>query len=253
MAAGVLVSIVTPVLNGARFLPDLLHSIRAQDHPRVEHIVVDGGSTDGTLELLRQAGVRWLSGADQGLYDAINRGLDLASGEVLAYQNADDRYVVPDAVSSAVAHLEAFPELDVVYGRFRYIDAEGRPSPRRPRAQRPFALHDLRRYNSVPPHSAFVRRRMVFEAGHRLDPTLRFAGDWDWFLRMAQAGGRFGFLDRVLSEFRLHAASQTSTLALGAKLREWRRICRRNHVSFARLVAHELVVLPLRRRLARPE
>jgi glycosyltransferase involved in cell wall biosynthesis len=249
--AGPLVSIVTPVLNGARFLPDLLGSLAAQDHPHVEHVVVDGGSTDGTLDLLRQAGVRWVSGRDHGMYDAINRGLALTTGEVLAYQNADDRYVVPDALSSAVAHLLAFPEVDVVYGRFRYIDAQGRPSPRRPRPQRAFDLRDLRRYNSVPPHSAFVRRRMVFEKDHWLDPTLRFAGDWDWFLRMAQAGGRFSFLDRVLSEFRLHEASQTNTLTLAAKLREWRRICRRNHVSFARLVGHELLVMPLRRRWTR--
>jgi glycosyltransferase involved in cell wall biosynthesis len=248
MAEPPLVSIVTPVLNGARFLPDLLHSLRSQDHPRVEHIVVDGGSTDGTLDLLREAGVRWVSGRDQGMYDAINRGLALATGDVLAYQNADDRYVVPDALSAAVAHLQAFPELDVVYGRFRYVDEGGAPSHRRPRPQRAFSLRDLQRYNAVPPHSAFVRRRMVFDAGHWLDPALRFAGDWDWFLRMAQAGARFGFLDRVLSEFRLHSGSQTSRLALREKLREWRRICRRNGVSFARLVWNEMFVLPLRRR-----
>jgi glycosyltransferase involved in cell wall biosynthesis len=247
-----LVSIVTPVLNGARFLPDLLRSIRAQDHPRIEQVVVDGGSTDGTLELLRESGVRWESGRDHGMYDAINRGLALARGDVLAYQNADDRYAFPGAVSAAVRALAAAPDADVVYGRFRYIDEGGAPSRRRPRAQPPFSLDALRSHNFIPPHSTFVRRRAVFERGHWLDPELRFAGDWDWFLRMALGGCRFVFVDEVLSEFRLHASSQTSTTALGAKLREWRRICRRSGTSFARLVLHELLLVPLRRRLARP-
>lgn len=244
-----LVTIVTPVLNGARFLPDLLASVRAQDHPRIEHLVVDGGSTDGTLDLLRAAGVRWVSERDHGMYDAINRGFSLASGDVLAYQNADDRYVVPGAVSAAVRVLQDAPAVDVVYGRFRYVDAQGRPAARRPRPQPPFSLAALRRYNFVPPHSTFVRRRVVMEQGHRPDGSLRFAGDWDWFLRMALAGCRFHFLDEVLSEFRLHDESQTSTLALAAKLREWRRICRRTHTSFLSLVAHELLLVPMRRRL----
>ena len=110
----------------------------------------------------------------------------------------------------------------------------------------------LRTHNFIPPHSTFVRRRAVFGRGHWLDPGLRFAGDWDWFLRMALGGCRFVFLDEVLSEFRLHPSPQTSTIALGAKLREWRRICRRSGASFARLVLHELLLVPLRRRLGRP-
>jgi glycosyltransferase involved in cell wall biosynthesis len=245
-----LVSIVTPVLDGARFLPDLLRSIRAQDYPRIEHVVVDGGSTDGTLDLLRESGVRWESGRDHGMYDAINRGFALAGGDVLAYQNADDCYVAPDAVSSAVRVLTGAPDVDVVYGRFRYVDEVGQPARRRPRPQPPFSLSSLRRFNFIPPHSTFVRRRAVFERGHWLDPTLRFAGDWDWFLRMALGGCRFAFLDQVLSEFRLHPSSQTSTLALRAKLSEWHRICRRSGTSFASLVLHELFLVPLRRRLA---
>ena len=98
-----LVSIVTPVLNGARFLPDLLASIRGQDYGAIEHVVVDGGSTDGTVEILRAApGVVWTTASDRGMYDAINEGFRRARGEILAYQNADDRYVVPGAVSAAV-------------------------------------------------------------------------------------------------------------------------------------------------------
>lgn len=242
-----LVSIVTPVLNGARYLAELLESVRRQDHPRLEHVVVDGGSTDGTLDLLRDAtGVVWSTGRDRGMYDAVGRGFDLARGEILAYQNADDRYVVPGAVSAAVRHLRAHPEADVVYGDFRFIDAEGRavPRPARGREFDPAALH---RYNFIPPHAAFVRRRVV-EEGHRPDPSLRYAGDWDWFLGMARAGKRFQRVPEVLAEFRLHPRSQTRTVPWRAKIAEWRRICARHQASLPLLLWYEGVWGPLRRR-----
>lgn len=248
-----LISIVTPVLNGARFLPETLASVRGQDHPRVEHIVVDGGSTDGTMDLLREApGIRWVSEPDRGLYDAVNKGLRMAEGDILAYQNADDRYVLPDAVSCAVDHMRGHPEIDVVYGDYRLIDEEGRDLGTRRVTARSFDRRRLERTSFVPPHSAFVRRAVVVEAGHWLDPELRFAGDWDWFLGMAQAGRSFLALPQVLSEFRVHPRSVTQTLGWRAILAEWRRVCRKRRVSFARLVWCELVVASLRRRLGLP-
>jgi glycosyltransferase involved in cell wall biosynthesis len=242
-----LVSVVTPVLNGAAFLAENLASVRGQDHPRLEHIVVDGGSTDGTLDLLRRApGVTWTSGPDAGMYDAVNRGFRRAQGEILAYQNADDRYVVPGAVSAAVRCFEEQPEADVVYGDFRYIDAAGHPL-REVRA-RAFDLARLRRYSFVPPHAAFVRRRVV-EEGHWLDSSLRLPGDWDWFLRLALAGKRFVHLPVVLAEFRRHPGSTTANLSWRVKVAEWRRVCRKNETSFPLLLWYEACYVPLRRRL----
>jgi glycosyltransferase len=250
MAQRTLVSIVTPVLNGARHLPENLQSVRAQDHPEIEHVVVDGGSTDGTLDLLRSAaGVRFTSAPDRGMYDALNRGLAMARGGILAYQNADDRYAGPGVVSRAVALLEAEPELDVVYGDFRYVDAAGRPL--RPRPVPDFDVRRLRRSNIVPPHSTFLRRRVVHEKGLWLDPELRFAGDWDWFLSMAAAGCRFRHVPEVWSEFRRRPGSLTATTGWTGKIGEWRRICRRHGLSLARLVANEAVLLPLLGRLGR--
>jgi glycosyltransferase involved in cell wall biosynthesis len=243
------VSIVTPVLNGALFLPDCLASVRVQSHPRVEHIVVDGGSTDGTLDIVRAAGVRWTSATDAGMYDAINRGFRMAEGDVLAYQNADDRYAGPDAVARAVARLTASPEVDVVYGGFRYIDAAGRAVPRPEVHPGPFDRRALLRYNFIPPHSTFVRSRLVKEQGHWLDASLRFPGDWDWFVRMALAGAAFASLPEVLSEFRLHEGTITRRMGWGPKLREWRRVCRKNGTSFPALLWHEVLWVPLKRRL----
>jgi hypothetical protein len=183
------------------------------------------------------------------MYDAINRGFRMAEGDVLAYQNADDRYADPDAVARAVARLAASPEVGVVYGGFRYIDAAGAPL-RRPEVRPgPFDRRALLRYNFVPPHSTFVRSRVVKEEGHWLDGSLRFPGDWDWFVRMAQAGTAFAALPEVLSEFRVHEGTLTSRLGARPKLREWRRVCRKNGTSFAALLWHEVLWVPLKRRL----
>jgi glycosyltransferase involved in cell wall biosynthesis len=245
-----LVSIVTPALNAARFIGETLASVRDQDYPRIEHVVVDGGSGDGTVELLKSApGVAWTTRKDAGMYDAINAGLRMAKGEIVAYQNADDRYVTPDAVSTAVRYLLEHPETDVVYGDFRYIDEAGRPLPGGERRSPRFDRRRLLRYNFIPPHCTFLRARVVKEDGLWLDPTLRYPGDWDWFVRMALAGKTFAHLDKVLSEFRLHPRSQTATLGWIPKLKEWRRICHKNGTSFPLLLWYETLYVPLRRRL----
>lgn len=245
-----LVTIVTPAKNAARFIRDTLASVQAQDYPRIEHVVVDGGSSDGTLEEVRKAqGVVWTSRPDAGMYEAINTGLGMAKGEIVAYQNADDRYVTPDAVSSAVRFLVEHPETDVVYGDFRYIDEEGRPLRGGLTRSPSFDARLLRRYNFIPPHGTFVRTRVVKEDGLWLDPSLRYPGDWDWFVRMAQAGKRFAHLDKVLSEFRLHKGSKTATVGWLAKLSDWRRICRKNGTSFPLLLWYEAFYVPVRRRL----
>src|SRR5690242_19457333 len=106
-ADGPLVSIVTPSLNQARWLREAIESVRAQDYPHVEHVVVDGGSTDGTLEILREYDhLRWVSEPDRGQSHALNKGFQLATGEIFGWLNADDAYP-PIAVSEAVAALAA--------------------------------------------------------------------------------------------------------------------------------------------------
>lgn len=244
-----LVSVVTPILNGGRFLPELMASLQGQDYPRIEHVVVDGGSTDGTLDILAASpGVVWTSAPDGGMYDAINRGFRLSRGEIVAYQNADDRYCVPGAVSRSVRFLEGHPDLDVVYGDFRMIDEQGRLLGRHARG-RPFDRRALLRHGYIAPHTAFVRRRVLFEAGIWLDPTAQFAGDWDWFVRMALDGRQLAYLEGDVAEFRVHPRSKTSTFGWSRKLSEWRRLTRKNGTSLPALLWNEIIWVPLRRRL----
>src|SRR5580704_3967094 len=117
-----LVSIVTPCFNAARFIAETIESVLAQDYPRVEYIVMDAGSTDGTVDILKRYDrrLRWISQPDRGAPDAINRGFALSRGEIFTYLNADDVYL-PSAVSTAVRSFHG----DVVYGGAWWIDDAG--------------------------------------------------------------------------------------------------------------------------------
>src|SRR5512143_842563 len=121
------VSIVTPTLNQARFLRRTLDSVRAQTYPVSEHIVVDGGSTDGTLDILAREGERpalqWTSGPDGGMYEAVNKGLAMASGEILGYLASDDVYL-PWTIEAVVEAFAARPTVDIVFGDGITIEEE---------------------------------------------------------------------------------------------------------------------------------
>ena len=116
MAARPRISIITPVLNRVGMIGEALASVQAQDYAEVEHIVIDGGSTDGTVELLRgTSGIRWRSEPDRGLYDAVNKGLRLAEGEIVGHLNSDDIYL-PGAFAAAAAALAEAPDGDAACG-----------------------------------------------------------------------------------------------------------------------------------------
>ena len=123
-----LVSVVIPCLNRAHYLAPTIDSVLKQDYPFIECIVVDGGSDDGTLDILKSYGDRitWISEPDNGHADAINKGWRIGKGEIIAWLNADDLYVVPDAISRSVIFLENNPQVDVVYGDYTGISRKGK-------------------------------------------------------------------------------------------------------------------------------
>jgi hypothetical protein len=191
-----LVSIVTPTLQRVGYLERTLRSVRAQTYPNVEHIVVDGGSTDGTLELLehyaRTYGLRWISEPDRGMYDAINKGFRLASGELLGYLNSDDLYF-PWTIETVVEAFADRPDVDLVYGDAIRVDEIHQwtvpvflPRP----SGGPTAT-----YGSLLQPCVFMRG-LVYQTLNGFDDRLNYVADMEFWLRAAQ---RFEFAR--ISEF----------------------------------------------------
>lgn len=136
-----LVSIITPSFNQAEFLEATIQSVLGQDYPRIEYSIVDGGSTDGSVDVIKAYEQRlawWVSEKDQGQTDAINKGFARAKGEILAWINSDDTYN-PGAVGSAVKYLMEHPEIALVYSDCNYINEKGEVIGKFPAAQTDYA------------------------------------------------------------------------------------------------------------------
>ena len=220
-----LVSIITPSLNQGRFIAQAIESVRGQDYPRIEHLVLDGGSSDGTLEVLaRFPDLHWISEPDAGQTDAINRGFRMAAGEILAWLNADD-LLLPGSVAAVVEAFRADPAAMMVYGDGDLIDESGRTL--QPfRFTEPFNLRRLVEVHDYILQPAAFIRRSALEAVDYLDEGLTWCMDWDLWIRIGQ---RFPvrYLPRRLAQARLHR--DTKTYRAGwSKLREMHRILRRH-------------------------
>ncbi len=203
-----LVSIVTPSFNQAEFIEATIQSVLTQDYPHIEYIVIDGGSTDGTLEILHEYANRfayWTSEPDSGQTEAINKGFDRASGDILAWLNSDDLYR-PNAVSEAVAYLEEHPEVGMVYGDVDYVDENGQIVGRFPAAQTDYKR--LRRgYVHIPQQASFFRARLWRMVGP-IDPSLYFAMDYYLWTHIA-AVTPIRYHQSTWAAFRLHDEAKT--------------------------------------------
>lgn len=219
-----LVSIVTPSYNMAARLPETIESVLGQDYPRIEYIVVDGGSTDGSLAILERYRDRlsFTSGPDRGAADAIHQGFARASGEIFAWLNADDT-LLPGAVRRAVEYLQANPAVDVVYGEGWWIDENGGVIRRYPSL--PFDARALERDCFICQPAAFLRASSHRRCG--IDPGVIWSFDYDLWIRMAKAGMKFLFVPEYFANSRMHSGGMT--------LRERRKVF---HHSMALLKRH---------------
>lgn len=210
------ISIVTPSFNQADFIEEALWSVKNQDYPLAEHVVIDGGSTDGTVEILKhyssQPGwghLHWFSESDHGQSDALNKGFRIVKGEIVGWLNSDDRYRSGcfEAVLEGVRKHETS---DVLYGDCTWIDACGRVT--RVRREIEFSNFILKyhRVLFIPTASTFFRRH-IFDEGGTLDGQFHYAMDYDFFLRLASRGYRFQHIPKLLADFRWHEKSKSST------------------------------------------
>jgi len=203
-----LVSIVTPSCNQARFLEYTIRSVLEQDYPNVEYILVDGGSTDGSLDIIHRYAERfawWVSEKDRGQTDAINKGFARANGHILAWLNSDDTYE-PNSVAEAVEYLRGRPDVGMVYGDANFIDQNGAVIGRFSAAQTDYKR--LRRgYVHIPQQASFWRADLWKKVGP-LDPSFFFAMDYDLWVRLA-AQTPIQYTPRLWANFRLHTEGKT--------------------------------------------
>lgn len=206
--SGPLVSIIVPSYNQGRFIADTLRSILSQDYRPLEVLVVDGASTDETLDVIRSFAdapeLRWWSEPDGGVVDAVNKGLARAGGAIGAIQSSDDAYL-PGAVAAAVAALEGDPDLALVYGDITKIDAGGREIDRT--ALAPYSLEGLVAVDTwIPQPAAFFSLALARELGG-WRPEIPYAADTDLWMRMAFRA-KVLKIDRVMGKHRIHPAQR---------------------------------------------
>jgi glycosyltransferase involved in cell wall biosynthesis len=202
-----LVTVVTPSYNQASFIEETIRSVLLQDYPALEYVVVDGGSTDGTVDILRRydGWLAWTSEPDRGQTDAINKGLRRAGGDVLAYLNSDDVYL-PGALRAVAGQLRRWPGTALAYGDCRVIDERGRDLGLMPRHSFDLA-RAIQRAEFLPQQAVFWRREATQAVGLP-DDSLHFAMDYEYFIRIARSF-RVSYVPVAVACFRMHGASKS--------------------------------------------
>ena len=226
-------SIVTIVYNNAETIRMAVESVLEQTHPRIQHVVIDGGSTDGTLEILEEYRDRLgvlVSGPDEGLYDALNKGIARSTEDIIGFVHADDLLAGPDALA-AVAEGFSSSGSNAVYGdveRFKNDDPNsifrfwkgGEYNPR------------MLKRGWMPPHTGFFAYRRVYEAIGDFNCSFRIAADYDWLLRfMTSDLSSMTYLPKVIVKMREGGVSNSSLRNILDKSKEDYRALRANRVG----------------------
>jgi len=207
-----LVSIVTPSYNQGNFIEDTILSVKRQNYPNIEHIIVDGGSTDNTLEILKKYDDKynmcWISEPDGGQSDAVNKGFEMAKGDIIGWLNSDDVYFSTTVFSHVVEEFAKRPEVDVIYGNLVAINEENLILGIR-RLNPWFIYKILLLANFIPEPSTFLKRDVIKE--HKIDISLDLVMDYEYWLRLVNDGFRFKYTNKLLSAIRLYPNTKTNS------------------------------------------
>lgn len=207
------ISIITATYNSAATIRDTLASIREQDHPDIEHIIVDGGSTDGTLDIVDDFPhvAKLISGKDAGIYDAMNKGISVATGQAIGILNSDDIYT-DGTVLSTVAAVFTDPAVMTAYADLQYVDANDQHKVLRNWHSGPFKRENFY-FGWMPPHPTFFVRREVYARAGVFNLGLRSAADYELMLRvLVKMGMTTHYIPRVIVKMRAGGMSNASLL-----------------------------------------
>jgi glycosyltransferase involved in cell wall biosynthesis len=226
------ISIVTACYNSARTIADTLDSVIAQSYPDIEHVVVDGGSTDGTLDAVARHGERiakLISERDRGIYDALNKGIAASSGDVIAFLHSDDVYADADVVRQVVRQISS-ESLDALYGDAAFVKGDDFQRVVRVYSSRWFRPSRIG-WGWMPAHPALFLSRRLFQQYGPFKTDYAIAGDFEFVARVfARPTFRYAYLPRVLVKMRLGGSSTKgwrSTITLN---QEVLRACRENGI-----------------------
>ncbi|RME60458.1 MAG: glycosyltransferase [Candidatus Dadabacteria bacterium] len=229
------ISVVTPTYNCAKYIKGCIESVRDQESPVFEHIVVDGASTDGTTEILKTyPHLSWISEPDNGEAEALNKALRKARGDFIGWLNADDIYT-PWAVKRFLEEREKHPEYDVYYGICVFINEEGKPT-HWAYPYSPITVKTLLRWwqlNLFQP-SIFFKRELVERVGYYRE-DLTYGTDYEYWFRLAASGARFRFVPTVFSKARINRSDGKTATPYHIKAREWLNI----NMSYQKYVTRE--------------
>ena len=225
------VSIITITYNSAQMLPRALASVQGQTYEDIEHIIVDGASTDGTLEVIqtyakKHTNVRWISEKDSGIYNALNKGIRMATGDVIGFLHSDDVLFAPDSIEHIAAAFER-EKADVVYGDLQYCHAN---RVIRRWQSNPFKPGSLK-FGWMPPHPTVYVRREVYEQVGPYDEWFHISADYDMMLRIFKAGYKSCYLPEVIVSMETGGASNKNTKARLTKTQEDYLVLKKNNVG----------------------
>ena len=245
-------SIITISYNPGRLLKDTIDSVLGQDYPDIEYIIIDSGSTDGTVEMVKSydGGIsKFICEPDSGLYDALNKGIALATGGIIGFVHADD-LLADSSVLSSVARIMTESGSDAVYGDIVYVSRDNTDRVIRYWQSGEYWPSRLK-YGWMPPHTALYITKDVYERaklanGQYFDTSFRIASDYDFMMRiLVKLKIHPAYLPRVLVKMRVGGASNKNIRNLFWKSREDYRAIRRNHIGgFGTLVTKNFRKLP---------
>lgn len=235
------ISIITVVFNGAKTIERAVKSIHSQKNVMIEHIVIDGASTDETLQILgrhQNSIAALISEPDQGIYDAINKGIKLATGDIIGILNADDYYANDYVLSDVVKCFEA-KNIDAVFGDVEYFDAENQA--KSTRIYRSSGFHPKSLFRGImPAHPALFLRKSVYERFGLFNSKYKIAGDFDLVARIFKANDlSYAYMPQTMTRMQnggISTSGLRSTILLNQEIRQ---SCRENHIptSYLRLLS----------------